>query len=296
MAAKLEKTSTPGIFRRHAKGVRGRSAARARTSSSGGTAASSTRRRSGPSRRRARRRERATPAIAGRSRGSDSRTTSPSGSRPTRAGPARGFSETTRPEYRRPDRAARGPAVGHLEAGGRRAGGRARPVRRRCAKSGATTSAIKKLRAALSAMFATAVEDGLLRSNPVRAFASRRHRPATSQEDEQREGADARRTGARARRRCPRSWRLFFEFLTHTGLRISEAIGLTWQHVELGTRPRVLVREQVYRGERRRLKSAPRTPRHPALAGDGASDSPSTGATRTAARTSRSSHRRRERR
>jgi hypothetical protein len=32
-------------------------------------------------------------------------------------------------------------------------------------------------------------------------------------------------------------WRLFFEFLTHTGLRISEAIGLTWQHLDFGTRP-----------------------------------------------------------
>jgi integrase len=30
---------------------------------------------------------------------------------------------------------------------------------------------------------------------------------------------------------------------------------LTWQHVELGQRPRILVREQFYRGQRRRLKS-----------------------------------------
>jgi site-specific recombinase XerC len=48
--------------------------------------------------------------------------------------------------------------------------------------------------------------------------------------------------------------RLFFELLTHTGLRISEAVGLTWDHVELGERPRLLVREQFYRGKRRRLK------------------------------------------
>lgn len=53
----------------------------------------------------------------------------------------------------------------------------------------------------------------------------------------------------------PPDWRLFFEFLAHTGLRISEAIGLTWRHLDLGTRPRVLVREQFYGGERRRLKS-----------------------------------------
>ena len=35
-------------------------------------------------------------------------------------------------------------------------------------KKGAATATIKQLRAALSAMFATAVEDGLLRSNPIR--------------------------------------------------------------------------------------------------------------------------------
>jgi integrase len=50
-------------------------------------------------------------------------------------------------------------------------------------------------------------------------------------------------------------WRLFFEFLVHTGLRISEAVGLRWEHVDLGNRPRVLVREQFYEGSRSRLKS-----------------------------------------
>ena len=53
----------------------------------------------------------------------------------------------------------------------------------------------------------------------------------------------------------PDEWRLFYEFLAHTGLRISEAVGLTWAHVELGDRARLLVREQLYEGERKRLKS-----------------------------------------
>ena len=53
----------------------------------------------------------------------------------------------------------------------------------------------------------------------------------------------------------PPERRLFFEFLAHTGLRISEAIGLTWGHLDLGTQPRVLVREQFYEGERVPLKS-----------------------------------------
>src|SRR5829696_4386457 len=37
---------------------------------------------------------------------------------------------------------------------------------------------------------------------------------------------------------------------------ISEAIGLTWKHVDLGARPRILVREQVYEGQRQALKSS----------------------------------------
>jgi integrase len=50
-------------------------------------------------------------------------------------------------------------------------------------------------------------------------------------------------------------WQLFFEFLTHSGLRISEAIGLTWRHIDLGEHPQVHVREQVYRGKRKSLKT-----------------------------------------
>ena len=50
----------------------------------------------------------------------------------------------------------------------------------------------------------------------------------------------------------PEGWRLFFEFLAHTGLRISEAVGLTWAHIDLGDRPHIEVREQFYRGQRKR--------------------------------------------
>ncbi len=38
-------------------------------------------------------------------------------------------------------------------------------------------------------------------------------------------------------------------------MRIGEAVGLTWEHVQLGDRASVLVHEQVYRGKRKRLKS-----------------------------------------
>jgi integrase len=53
----------------------------------------------------------------------------------------------------------------------------------------------------------------------------------------------------------PASWRLFFELLTHTGLRISEALGLEWADVRFGERPRLRIVRQHYRGDTRRLKS-----------------------------------------
>ena len=47
----------------------------------------------------------------------------------------------------------------------------------------------------------------------------------------------------------PEQYRLFFTFLAQTGLRISEAIGLQWQHVELGTHAHVRPRQgQLYAG------------------------------------------------
>ena len=118
---------------------------------------------------------------------------------------------------------------------------------------GVSTSAVKGVRAALSAMFATAVEDRLLRSNPVHGV--RIPAASSGESDDQHAKALTRADLALLLAALPADWRLFFEFLTHTGLRISEAIALTWAHVDLGTRPRVLVREQYYGGERQRLKS-----------------------------------------
>jgi integrase len=118
---------------------------------------------------------------------------------------------------------------------------------------GVSTTAVKGVRAALSAMFATAVEDGLLRSNPVHGV--RIPAALRGRSDDQQVKALTRADLALLLDALPSDWRLFFEFLTHTGLRISEAIALTWAHVDLGTRPRVLVREQYYDGERHRLKS-----------------------------------------
>ena len=167
---------------------------------------------------------------------------------------ARGFSETTRPEYRRPVEQHAIPKWGTWRLA------EIEPVDVRdlfgdLRRDGATTSAIKKLRAPLSAMFATAVEDGLVKSNPIGGV---RIPPALGDVElveDDRAKALTRSELALFLAALPSRWRLFFEFLAHTGLRISEAIGLTWAHLELGETPRVLVREQVYKGKRRRLKT-----------------------------------------
>jgi integrase len=164
---------------------------------------------------------------------------------------ARGLSERTRGTYRRdmerwaipyfrdsrleevepPDVRA---FVVHLEAAGLR------------------PASVRAILAPVKAMYATAVEDGTVRSNPTRSV-----RVGASREEV--EGREVRAlTRAELSRllgHTPERWRLLFEFLAHTGLRISEAIGLTWADVEFGDRPRVRVRRQDCRGEVGGLKS-----------------------------------------
>lgn len=166
---------------------------------------------------------------------------------------SRGFSETTRPEYDRSIRAHaveawRGVKLAEIEPGDvRRLFGKMR-------REGTTTSAIRKLRAALSALFATAVRDDKIRSNPVSGV-NIPPGPTEQEPTEERAKALTRAEWSMLRSALPEDWHLFFDFLIQTGLRISEATGLTWQHVHLGERPRIQVREQFYRGERRKLKS-----------------------------------------
>ncbi len=79
---------------------------------------------------------------------------------------SRGFSETTRPEYERPIKAHALPQwkawkLADVEPAD------VRELFAEMREDGCSTSQIKKLRAALSVMFATAVEDGLRPSNPI---------------------------------------------------------------------------------------------------------------------------------
>jgi len=107
---------------------------------------------------------------------------------------------------------------------------------------------VRQHMAAVKAMFATAVGDGVIRSNPATGVRiSRPGAPTVSQDpsetrraldsDELRRFLDA----------CDPDWRLFFELLAMTGVRISEAIEIRWKDVDLGAR-RLRVRRQCFKG------------------------------------------------
>jgi integrase len=164
---------------------------------------------------------------------------------------SRGFSETTRPEYERPIRAHalerwQSWKLAEIEAADmRQCLGEMRA-------EGCSVSQMK-LRAALSAMFATAVDDNLLRSNPVQGV--RIPAPLEDEAPEAEAKALTRAELAVLLAAIPEDWRLFFEFLIHTGLRISEAIWTALGARRPGEHPKVKIREQFYRGKRRKLKS-----------------------------------------
>lgn len=164
---------------------------------------------------------------------------------------SRGFSESTRATYRRdlerwtipyfrgsrleevepPDVRS---FIGHLDDAGLRA------------------SSIRSILAPVKAMYATAVEDGAIRANPtVNVRIGGRIDIEPSREIR----AMTRAELAVILGQIPEEWQQLFELLAHTGMRISEMIGLTWAHVELWENPRLLVRRQDCRGTIGPLKS-----------------------------------------
>jgi integrase len=129
---------------------------------------------------------------------------------------------------------------------------------RACAGSGLrpgrmAANSVRLALAPVKALLATAHEEGVIRGNPAagvrlvieqsRAEAEDGHVKALS-EDELRRLLDE----------TPPAWRLFFEFLAHSGLRIGEAIALRWSDVDFDRR-RVSVERRFYRGTFDRPKS-----------------------------------------
>jgi integrase len=109
-------------------------------------------------------------------------------------------------------------------------------------------STVKNIVAPLRACLTTAVKEGLIRSNPARE-AELPHREAIEAPADEEVMALTREELDTLLALLPARWELFFRFLASTGLRISEAIALQWQHLHLdGSRPHVKVRRGLVRG------------------------------------------------
>jgi integrase len=107
--------------------------------------------------------------------------------------------------------------------------------------------------APVKALLATAFEEGVVRANPaagVRLVVEQ----ASGDGEEEHVKALSEDELRRLLAELPSGWRLFFEFLAHTGLRIGEAIALRWSDVDL-IRGRVTVERRYYRGTFDRPKS-----------------------------------------
>lgn len=151
-------------------------------------------------------------------------------------------------------------------------GKRPRRRKRRDKKADVRPLAEASVRASLApvkAMFATAFEEGLIRTNPtagVRIVVPRR-RGVIDEDDGNIKALNAEQLQKVLAEiaAADKDWILFFRVLVSLGLRISEAIELRWRDVDLGTRT-VRIRRNYYDGEigplktkysRRDLKLAP---------------------------------------
>lgn len=111
---------------------------------------------------------------------------------------------------------------------------------------GQAASSVRKNFAPVRALMATAVEDGVMDSNPAGVI---RVVGARGEWHEPKRKALTREELSAFFAALPEEWAPMFKVLVQTGLRISEAIGLTWSDLELeGPRPAVAVKRQIYRG------------------------------------------------
>ena len=118
-------------------------------------------------------------------------------------------------------------------------------------REGVGTRSIAKAKAALSVMLATAAQAGDIPANPATGV---RYVPTSQPPKATRRTLTVDDVG-RILDALEPTWRRFFELLAMSGLRVGEALGLTWQHVHLGDDAHIAVVEQVYLGKRKRLKT-----------------------------------------
>jgi integrase len=114
------------------------------------------------------------------------------------------------------------------------------------AETGVSANTVRLAVAPVRALLATAVEEGLIRSNPAAGL-----RLAVTAKADENGGRVKALTEDELRSllgHVADRYRLLVEFLATTGLRISEARALRWSDLDLGHR-RVRVRRSVYRGQ-----------------------------------------------
>lgn len=127
-----------------------------------------------------------------------------------------------------------------------------RELARKLEAKGLKASSIRGILAPVKASLSTAVEDGLIRWNPAREVRVRAGKDTPKAKQVR---SMTRTELGDVLGEIPDGQRLFFELLAHSGLRISEATGLEWRHVEFGATPKLLIRQQDCRGRVDGLKT-----------------------------------------
>ena len=108
---------------------------------------------------------------------------------------------------------------------------------------------VRNILSPLRACLATAVREGLIRSNPARDV-DLPHRPTIEEDVDDVRPMTTEQLTAFLRVVSPRYTRSSSKCSPRTGLRISEAIALTWKDVHLdGESPHVKIRRRIVRGE-----------------------------------------------
>ena len=113
---------------------------------------------------------------------------------------------------------------------------------------------VRRILSPLRACMASAVAEGVIRTNPtigVALPARDEQRAIDAGEDEDEQAVKALSTDELAAFMlvCPKRWQTFFRVLAATGLRVSEAFALRWRDLELdGSTPHVRVRRAYVRG------------------------------------------------
>jgi integrase len=157
---------------------------------------------------------------------------------------SRGISETTRDDYRRRIEQEAIPFLGAMrlaEIGPQDVKAYARELEKR----GLAPNTVRLAVAPVRALLATAFEEGLIRSNPAAGLRLAQRREHEGEPEQVKAMSEAEL--ARLLAEIPERWRLFFDCLAWSGLRIGEAIELRWADVDLGERI-VHVRRRFHAG------------------------------------------------